>query len=143
MYQYPLKWRGTPDRQCTGETVSLSIKYLRGINNTVVVSPAARIGIFSTIMLPGHELENHKITVTKSKMPKARSHVTSYRKILANFLAYRDGIPYPSNTNVDNNILSSITADEICRWFYFKAYGTPTPNDDARPQHARHTTLHF
>ena len=76
-------------------------------------------------------------------MPKVPSHIATYRRILANFLAYRDGIPYPSDAIIDNSILSAITVDDICLWFYFKAYGTPTPNDEARPQFARHSTLHF
>jgi hypothetical protein len=59
---YPLKWRGTPDRKCTGETVSLSTKYLRGIKRTDVVSPVSRLAIFSTIMPPGHEPERGELT---------------------------------------------------------------------------------
>ena len=71
-------------------------------------------------------------------------HVAQYRiRRLAEFLSYRDGIEYPNEGNIDKAILSSITADDICRWFYFKAYGTPTPDDDDRPTGARNTTLAF
>jgi hypothetical protein len=84
--------------------------------------------------------KNHKIIKIIKIMPP---HQKTYKNVLVRFLSYRDGVEYPTDAEFDADHIISITADNIVRWFKFKAYGSPEPDDDARPKFIRHSTLHF
>ena len=58
-------------------------------------------------------------------------------------MSYRDGVVYDRNASFTPAELGQVTADEVCRYFNFKAYGTPTPTDDDRPTEARANTLEY
>jgi hypothetical protein len=70
-------------------------------------------------------------------------HIKTYKKVLLNFLSYRDGTTYNNDHSFDLATLGSITAEDVCRWLRYKAYGSPEPDEDHLPGFARSTTLHF
>jgi hypothetical protein len=69
-----------------------------------------------------------------------------YKKLLYQFMSFLDGIPYsPTDDTITFSVerLASITADDIVRYFNFKAYGTqyPTEDDENTPPLCRSVTL--
>jgi hypothetical protein len=68
------------------------------------------------------------------------------KKLLYQFMSFLDGIPYSPTDDIitfSAERLASITADDIVRYFNFKAYGTqyPTEEDENTPPLSRSVTL--
>jgi hypothetical protein len=76
-----------------------------------------------------------------------QSHMTddvrSYKKVLTTFMQFRTGTAYHHEYEFDNHELNSITADDVCFYLRFKAYGSPTPGANQLPTFCRSSTLHF
>ena len=61
-------------------------------------------------------------------------------------MSFLDGITYPPTDDTvtfSAERLASITADDIVRYFNFKAYGTPEPGVNDFPTLCRSSTLAF
>ena len=69
-----------------------------------------------------------------------------YLSALYHFMSFLDGITYPPTDDTvtfSAERLASITADDIVRYFNFKAYGTPEPGVNDFPTLCRSSTLAF
>ena len=64
-----------------------------------------------------------------------------YKPYLSNLMAYTNGRVYLLSYEFSQAELLSITADQVARWFRFKAYGTPTPGPDDNPTGCRSSLL--
>jgi hypothetical protein len=58
-------------------------------------------------------------------------------------MSYHDNIEHGRDAEFEMEELAVITAEDIVRWFNFRAYGTPTPTDADRPRHARSNSLAY
>ena len=70
----------------------------------------------------------------------------TYKSALFQFITFLDGITYsPDDDTVSftSERLASITADDVVRYFNFKAYGTPEPGPNDLPKKCRSSTLFF
>jgi hypothetical protein len=74
------------------------------------------------------------------------SALTKYKPTLFQFMSFLDGITYsPADDTVSftPDRLASITADDVVRYFNFKAYGTPEPRVNDLPKKCRSSTLSY
>jgi len=70
----------------------------------------------------------------------------TYTSALYHFMSFLDGITYsPDNDTVNFSAdrLASITADDVVRYFNFKAYGTTEPGVNDLPKLVRSSTILF
>jgi hypothetical protein len=73
----------------------------------------------------------------------AQSHVKNYQAILRDFMQRRDDAFYPERYEFENDDVVTITADEICQYLFFQAYGTSEPGVNDLPTYTRSSSLHF
>jgi hypothetical protein len=66
-----------------------------------------------------------------------------YHATLVHFMAFTNGIAYPKDHPFVQDELAPLTPDVIAKWMCQKAYGTPEPDPDANPTHARSSSLHY
>jgi len=66
-----------------------------------------------------------------------------YKPCLVSFMKYRDGVEYDKHHEFAQEELSEVTADDLCSYFNYRAYGTPTPTDDDRPTECRSNSLQY
>ena len=70
----------------------------------------------------------------------------TYKSALFQFITFLEGITYsPDDDTVSftSERLASITADDVVRYFNFKAYGTPEPRVNDLPKKCRSSTLSY
>jgi hypothetical protein len=75
-------------------------------------------------------------------MAQARQRM-KYKNVLVAFMGYRDGTVYSTDTNFTDDELESITSNDLCEYFLFRAYGTPHPQPEDFPTQCRSSSLHF
>lgn len=70
----------------------------------------------------------------------------AYKSTLYQLMSFLDGIMYSlsdDTVNFSQERLVAITADDIVRYFNFKAYGTPEPGVNDCPKLCRSSTLYY
>ena len=78
-------------------------------------------------------------TISPSTMPVPKA----YKASLFQFMSFLDGTTYSPTDDIafTTERLASITADDVVRYFNFKAYRTPEPGPDDHPKYCRSSTL--
>ncbi|KAG9411958.1 hypothetical protein AC1031_017595 [Aphanomyces cochlioides] len=66
-----------------------------------------------------------------------------YRAIFARFMSMKDGVSYTADKTFSTEELLLVTPIDVCRWLNRRAYDEESPPDNAKPIHARSTTLEF
>ena len=56
--------------------------------------------------------------------------VDRYKGVLISFMTWKDGEPYPRNTEFPREVLTAITPEDIYRYFKYKTYGDANANED-------------
>jgi hypothetical protein len=70
----------------------------------------------------------------------------AYKSTLFQFMSFLDGITYSptdDTINFSTERLATITADDVVRYFNYKAYGTPEPGVNDLPKLCRSSTLFY
>ncbi|KAI9995692.1 hypothetical protein PInf_012760 [Phytophthora infestans] len=66
-----------------------------------------------------------------------------YKSILIEFMAFKAGHPFSTDTVFSKSDLLEVTLDDVCRWMNMRAFGEETPSEDAKPVNARASTLEY
>ncbi|ETO84830.1 hypothetical protein F444_01297 [Phytophthora nicotianae P1976] len=66
-----------------------------------------------------------------------------YKSIICEFKTFKVGHTFAADTIFSQDMLLSITPDDVCRWMNSRAFGDPNPTEDAKPVNARASTLEF
>jgi hypothetical protein len=69
--------------------------------------------------------------------------IKRYRVVLNDFMSFRDGVQYSPTQVFDDDMLLTITPEEVVRYFNLKCFGVADPTAEMRPVHGRSNTLLF
>ena len=67
----------------------------------------------------------------------------SYAACLISFMSFMDGVQYNTTSAFSREQLLAITANQVAAYLNNKAYGTPTPGLNDRPNQGRSNSLAF
>ncbi|ETL80661.1 hypothetical protein L917_18865 [Phytophthora nicotianae] len=56
-----------------------------------------------------------------------------YKSIICEFMTFKVGHTFAADTIFNQDMLLSITSDDVCRWMNSRAFGDPNPTEDAKP----------
>ncbi|EEY63882.1 uncharacterized protein PITG_02381 [Phytophthora infestans T30-4] len=66
-----------------------------------------------------------------------------YKSILIEFMAFKAGHPFSTDTVFSKSDLLEVTPDVVCRWMNMRAFGEETPTEDAKPVNTKASTLEY
>lgn len=77
-------------------------------------------------------------------MPRSeRSLQEQYKRVLLQFMKFRDGVDYDNGHHFTNAELGTIVPVEIVRWMCVKVYGMPDPGAHDNPTEGRSSSLEY